>query len=164
MKHLEDLERMMTYFTQPPGAFLTVKDKEGRVNTMTVSWGFIGEMWNEPHFICVVRPQRYTFKLIENAVDFTISVPYGSLADELHICGTKSGANMDKSEVVKFIPAQKTISPVVDGCNAYLECLINYSDSLKEAFMSDEAKSFYNNDEHHFYIGKIVGAYLRDVG
>ena len=160
MKHLNDLEKMMQYFTQPPGAFLTVKDKDGRVNTMTVCWGFIGEMWGEPHFICVVRPQRYTYKLIENAVDYTISVPYGNLVNELQICGTKSGADINKSEVVKFIPAKKTISPVVDGCNAYYECLINYSDSLKEVFMSDEAKSHYKNDAHHFYIGKIIEAYI----
>ena len=44
MKHLCDLEKMMQYFTQPPGAFLTVTDKDGRVNTMTVCWGFIGEI------------------------------------------------------------------------------------------------------------------------
>jgi flavin reductase (DIM6/NTAB) family NADH-FMN oxidoreductase RutF len=126
---------------------------------MTVCWGFIGEMWGEPHFICVVRPQRFTFQLIEDASDFTISVPFGNLVKELQICGTKSGADIDKSEVVKFIPAKKTISPIVDGCDAYYECLINYSDSLKEEFMSFEAKSHYNNDTHHFYIGKIIESY-----
>jgi flavin reductase (DIM6/NTAB) family NADH-FMN oxidoreductase RutF len=160
MTHLKDLERIMTHYTQPPGAFLTVKDKDGRINTMTVCWGFIGEMWSEPHFICVVRPQRHTFGLIQNAVDFTISVPYdGKLTEELQICGTKSGADINKGEVVKFVPAKTTVSPVVDGCNAYYECVINYSDLLRHEFMSDEARSHYNGDTHHFYIGKIVESY-----
>ena len=34
-------------------------------NTMTVSWGGIGELWNKDVGFIFVRPQRYTFEFIE---------------------------------------------------------------------------------------------------
>ena len=143
------------------GAFLTVKG-DGGVNTMTISWGFVGFMWNKPQFITVVRPQRYTKEILDsNADSFTVSVPYdGKLKEALDICGTKSGRDIDKSQVVEFIPSKSTASPVVAGCDLYYECRINTAQPMDGSLLPEGiAKTFYEDDFHHFYIGEIVECY-----
>jgi hypothetical protein len=42
-------------------------------NTMTASWGSIGELWFKPVCFCFVRPQRYTYELMEKSDVFTLS-------------------------------------------------------------------------------------------
>ena len=37
-----------------------------KVNTMTASWGGTGILWNKPVAFIFIRPQRYTYELIEN--------------------------------------------------------------------------------------------------
>ena len=158
MKQFNEMEKMINNFASS-GAFLTVKDKNGSVNTMTVAWGFIGYMWNKPHFICFVRPQRYTKGLIDNAKDFTISVPDGNLKEELKLCGVKSGRDVDKSTIVSFKPAKATDSPIVADCRHYYECVIHYHDALRDEFSDEFVKSFYKNDYHELYMGEIVESY-----
>jgi len=159
MEFYKNLEDSMKHLTSK-GAFLTVKAADGAVNTMTISWGFIGYMWNKPQFITVVRPQRHTKTLLDSAVDFTISVPFGNLVDELKICGTKSGRDIDKAQVVNFIPAKTTASPVVDGCGAYYECKINYKDGFDKAFIPTEViEKFYKDDYHEVFMGEILECY-----
>ena len=61
MNFYENLEDAMKNLTTR-GAFLTVKNNQG-VNTMTISWGYIGFSWNKPYFVAMVRPQRYTYEM-----------------------------------------------------------------------------------------------------
>ena len=42
-------------------------------NTMTAGWGTCGILWNRPVAICFVRPQRYTYKFMEEGKYFTLS-------------------------------------------------------------------------------------------
>ena len=37
----------------------------GKANPMTISWGFMGTIWNKPVVIVAVRPQRHTREFIE---------------------------------------------------------------------------------------------------
>ncbi len=158
MKFTSNLEESMNALTQK-GAFLTAKS-EGLVNTMTISWGFIGMFWAKPIFIVGVRPQRYTKEIIDKAASFTVSVPFGTLAEELKICGTKSGKDIDKSTLVEFVPAKKVDSPVVKGCNMYYECEILTADDLKEAFIPEDIRNrLYKQDYHKLYFGQIIETY-----
>ena len=84
MDYFKDLETALSHFTTT-GGFLTAAHN-GQTNTMTVSWGFIGFIWGKPHFITIVRPQRHTQAIISEAEGFTISIPYGSMKEELRIC------------------------------------------------------------------------------
>ena len=38
---------------------VTATDSEGKVNTMTASWGGVGVLWNRDVAFVFVRPQRY---------------------------------------------------------------------------------------------------------
>ena len=102
MSFMVNLEKTMSRLKK--GAFLTVKSGE-KTNTMTIGWGYIGIMWNKPYFMAMVRPGRYTHELLKNSDNFTVSVPFGeNLNKELGICGTKSGRDINKGEIVQFIP------------------------------------------------------------
>ena len=40
---------------------------------MTASWGGVGILYNKPVCICFVRPQRYTYNIVENTDYITFS-------------------------------------------------------------------------------------------
>jgi len=147
MRHLSD-----------KGAFLTVSDGE-RTNTMTIAWGYVGFMWGVPCFMTMVRPQRYTREIIDKADSFTVSVPFGTLLDELETCGTKTGKRIDKSKVVNFKSAKSVVSPIVAGCDYHLECKIIYRDVLHGEGIPPNFAQLYQDDFHKLYYGEIVKAY-----
>lgn len=145
------------------GAFLTVKGGD-KVNTMTISWGSIGFMWQKPVFMALVRKSRYTYELIEQSDSFTVSVPFGTdLKNALMVCGTKSGRDIDKQSAanIAFIPSQQVDSPVVDGCNQYYECKIVYKQAMdKSQLVPEIQKTMYGDEDYHtLYYGEIVACY-----
>lgn len=153
-----------TEYLYKQGAFLTVKDKNNRVNTMTIGWGSIGYMWGKPVFIIMVRKSRYTFEFIENADSFTVSVPYGDkMKKALSICGSKSGREIDKGEAadISFIASNSVASPVVAGCNMYYDCKIVYKNDMdKKLLLPEINKGCYKDDNYHtIYYGEIVDCY-----
>lgn len=161
---VKGLERAMEALHKR-GAFLTVKDGD-KTNTMTISWGSVGFMWQNPVFIAMVRKSRYTSELIANADSYTISIPYGSeMKGALAICGTKSGRDIDKQSVagISFSPAQAVNSPIVDGCNIYYECKIVYKQAMDKAMLlPDIQQSMYSDEDYHtLYYGEIVTSYER---
>lgn len=161
MKFYENLGTAMENLTRR-GAFLTAKSPKD-VNTMTISWGYIGFSWNKPFFVAMVRPQRYTYEIIEEAKDYTISIPYSDdMKKALTICGTKSGRDIDKEKEanIKFISSKTVESPIVEDCNMYYECKITYVDRIdKDAFPEELKKNYPNDDYHYVYYGEIVDCY-----
>jgi flavin reductase (DIM6/NTAB) family NADH-FMN oxidoreductase RutF len=148
----------MSFLTQN-GAFLSTASA-GKENTMTISWGFAGVIWGAPHFICAVRPQRYTKEIIDKATSFTVSIPWGGLKNELGICGSQSGRDINKAEVVKFVPGKTVDSPVVGGCQTYFECEIDYVTPLDGSALAPGVReSMYSGDFHTLYFGRIVETY-----
>ncbi len=101
------------------GGFLTVKDKNGRVNTMTIGWCNIGYEWARPIFTVLVRQSRYTHELLENVEDFTVSIPLDiNMNKALGFCGSKSGRDFDKFKEcnLNLLESKSVKSPVIDNC------------------------------------------------
>ncbi len=144
------------------GAFLTVKSAE-IVNTMTISWGSIGFIWRKPVFMVLVRGTRYTYELIENSDNFTVSVPFSNeMRRSLTVCGTKSGREIDKAKEsnITYIESKEVESPVVDNCNMYYECKILYKQEMNPSLiLDDKVRNLYDNDYHTLYYGEIVACY-----
>ena len=44
---------------------LVTAGTHGDFNTMTASWGAIGELWNKPVAMVFIRPQRFTYGFAE---------------------------------------------------------------------------------------------------
>ena len=51
---------------------VTAKNSEGKINTMTASWGGFGVMWGKDVALSVIRPQRYTKEFIDNSDTFSL--------------------------------------------------------------------------------------------
>lgn len=148
------------------GAFLTVKSQD-KVNVMTIAWGTVGYIWQKYIFIALVRQSRYTFELIERATSFTISLPLnGQLKEALSFCGTRSGREVDKFDKcgLSLLPAEKVDTPVIDGCDLYLECQTIYKLPMQPELLPEQLKkSFYSNDDYHvLYFGEIVTARMKE--
>lgn len=146
------------------GAFLTVKDGS-EVNTMTIAWGSISYIWNKPIFMVAVRYSRHTYKLIENAKEFTVSIPLNNdLKKELAYCGTKSGRDVNKFEEcnLTMVEGQKISTPIVGECELHYECKVVYQQAMEPVALDEGIKnhSYSNNDYHVFYFGEILDSYL----
>lgn len=148
------------------GTFLTVKNG-GELNTMTIGWATVGISWSIPVMLVLVRKSRYTYKLIEEAEDFTVSVPFGDkMKDELLFCGTESGRDYDKFAEcdLEIESAQKVSTPIITDCDLHYECRIKYKQAMKEErVVTEELQDCYpQGDYHSLYFGKIVASYLTD--
>ena len=67
-----------------------------RCNTMTASWGGLGVLWGSDVATCYVRPQRYTFGFMEESGYFTLSFFSEDYRQQLTLCGTKSGRELEQ--------------------------------------------------------------------
>ncbi len=135
-----------------------VSEKE--CNIMTISWGGIGILWNKPIAICYVRPQRYTFEFIEKTGHFSINFfESEKYRNELNLCGTKSGRDVNKFLETSFKLKKYNEEYVgIEEAKLILNCKVLYADFLKETnFLDKEViKSFYpKKDFHKFFIGEI---------
>jgi len=75
---------------------LITAEKDGKVNTMTASWGGMGILWEMPVAYVFVRPQRYTQEFLAVADRFTASFYSEEHRRALNLCGIKSGRDLDK--------------------------------------------------------------------
>ncbi len=150
----------------PKGAFLTVKDGE-RVNTMTIGWGTIGITWQKPVFMVMVRHSRYTYNLLENAREFTVSIPIKKdLKKALAFCGTKSGREFDKFKECNLTaePGKVVNSPIVGECELHYECKVIYQQTMEPALLELKTRklAYPKNDYHVMYYGEIVACYIEE--
>ena len=105
----------------------------GKGNTMTVSWGFMGTIWNKPVVIAAVRPQRYTREFIEKYGNFTICSLPEDKKELLSFCGAHSGRDVDKIKEcgLTMIPSEHISSPGFDEAELIIECRVTYKDEFK---------------------------------
>ena len=149
------------------GAFLSVRTPAGIVNPMTIGWGQVGIVWGSPIFTVYVRKSRFTYECLQAAESFTVSVPrLGELVDELTLCGTKSGRDLDKAQVCGFdlIPGEAIDTPIIGQCGLHYECSIVARCQLEETdIASDSVRRFYKTpDLHQIVLGEILDAYVTE--
>ena len=101
--NVRELDRSPIQMISDDWALLTA-GKEGDWNTMTVSWGGVGELWGKDVVFVFVRPQRYTLEFMEKYDEFTLSFFDGEYKKELGICGAKSGRDIDKAAETGLVP------------------------------------------------------------
>lgn len=146
------------------GAFLTVKNGDN-INTMTIGWGSVGIIWGKPIFMVMVRKSRYTYQLIENQDEFTISFPAeDKLKKELSFCGSNSGRDLDKFQECNLTAKKgKNIeTPIIKECKLHFECKIKYKQEMNEDSLvnSFSEKWYQDHDMHTLYYGEIIDSYL----
>lgn len=140
------------------GALLTATKRNGEINTMTISWGAAGILWNKEICMVFVRPQRFTYEFCEDGDTLTLSFFGDERRDTLSFCGTKTGRDVDKFETCKLKYELKNGACIFDDAHTTLVLKKLYAQNLKSECFYDDAplKNYKNNDFHRAYTCEIV--------
>ena len=140
------------------GALLTVKRSNGLVNTMTVSWGTSGVLWNKEVCTVFVRPQRYTHEFCEDADIFTLSFFGSERKDTLSYCGTKTGRDVDKFAICGLTYKIENGACIFDDAKVTLVLKKLYKQEMTSECFLDKASlvNYKNNDFHTAYTCEII--------
>ena len=148
------------------GVLLTTK-ANGRVNTMSISWGALGIEWNKPIFTTYVREGRFTRELLDANGEFTVNVPMdGSDLSLIGKCGSVSGRDTDKiaANNLTLVDGDLVSVPAIKEYPLTLECRVTYKQLQDDAAIAPEdLAKFYKpgyGGTHIAYFGEIVAAYI----
>ncbi len=139
----------------------------GAWNCMTVSWGFIGTMWNLPVAQTVVRPQRYTREFMDKYDTFTLCAFPDEYRKALSLLGSKSGRDGNKVAESGLRPMASSIvaAPSFAEADLVLECRKIFRQPMTpEAMLDPRAVGAYPTKDYHIiYIGEVITASGRAV-
>lgn len=131
-----------------------------RFNMMTASWGGLGHLWNKPVAFVFVRPQRYTYLLMEEHAHFTLTFFAAQYREALNFCGAHSGRELDKVDATGLTPVVGITGAVYFAeARLVLECRKLYAQDLTaESFVDSQiiTASYQAGDFHRLYVGEIV--------
>ena len=140
-------------------ALITAGNKDS-FNTMTISWGGMGTIWNKPVVTAYVRTSRYTHEFIDREDYFTVSFFPEEYKKTLGVLGSKSGRDMDKMHDSGLTVKVLENSVTFEEAELTLVCKKLFKQTLsKDNIVESEtsARAFYNTDaEHDMYIGEVV--------
>lgn len=138
-------------------ALLTAGNKD-KFNTMTISWGGLGTIWNKPVATVYVRTSRYTYEFMEENEYFTISFYPEEYKKTLGVLGAKSGRDMDKMNDSGLTAKEIDNSMTFDEAEVTLVCKKLFKQELDTANMPEKiAGTLYGNDAPHvMFIGEVV--------
>jgi len=144
---------------------ITARKKDGKVNTMTASWGGTGELWNKPVAFLFVRPQRYTREFLNDGDYATVSFFDRKYRDALTVCGRKSGRDCDKIALAGLTVRSFGEAPAFEEANTVLTLKKLYVGRLEEKNFLDAsvaAQNYPQKDYHYVYICEILRGYKEE--
>lgn len=163
-----------------PAVLVSVADKEGNSNLLTIAW--TGTICSAPPMVSIsVRPERYSYHMIEEMGAFVINLTTQELGFATDYCGVKSGRDVNKWKELGLtrIPGEVVGVPMVKESPVNLECRVTEKKELGSHHMflaevvavhvdekyMDEAGRFHLNDAkpliyshgRYFSVGKEIG-------
>jgi flavin reductase (DIM6/NTAB) family NADH-FMN oxidoreductase RutF len=139
----------------------------GNWNTMTASWGALGELWNKDVAFIFIRPGRYTRAFVDDNPLFTLSFFGEKYHNALTFCGEKSGRDYDKA-------AETGLTPIVFGggiaggkiagaiafqeASEIIVCRKIYAQDIDPACFIDPSitGNYPQKDYHRMYVGETL--------
>lgn len=127
-------------------------------NTMTISWGGLGTLWNRPVATVYVKPVRYTHSFLDANDYFTVSFYDEEHKKALGVLGSLSGRDGDKVAEVGFTPVKAGDSTTFAQAKLTLLCKKIYRQDMITDTMPQFAIDTYYTDEapHTIFIGEVV--------
>ena len=139
-----------------PAVMVSVGDKEGNTNILTIAW--TGTVCTNPPMAYIsVRPERHSYHMIEESGEFVINLTTEELAHVADYCGVRSGRDVDKwkecaltqrkAETLKY-------APVIAESPVNIECRVVRKEEL---------------GSHHMFLAEVTAvqaddAYLDEKG
>ena len=128
-------------------------------NTMTISWGGMGTLWNKPVVTVYVKPLRFTNKFMKENEYFTVSFLPEEYRKAVLTMGTMTGRHHTDKDAAAGLTV-KDLGEAVTYEEAELVFLcrkIYWQDMITQHMPSDVVREYYTPDEPHtMYIGEVV--------
>ena len=159
-----DIDKNAVRLIAEDWALLTAGDADGW-NTMTVSWGGLGELWGKDVAFVFVRPQRYTKEFIDGSEYFTLSFFDESYKGALRVCGSKSGRDVDKAGETGLTPVFENGTTHLNEAKLVLVCKKLYAQNMTPDCFVDKSTiddNYKANDFHTSYVGEIIKVLKKD--
>lgn len=138
---------------------LITAEKDGKVNTMTASWGSFGIMWNKEVVSIVIRPQRYTKEFVDAADSFSLTFFDKSYLKKLSYLGKVSGRDEDKIETAELSIRYDNNIPYFEEAETAIFAKKLYAQPMGGEFFIDESlidRWYPSKDFHILYVGEIT--------
>ena len=132
-----------------PAVLVSVADRAGRANLFTVAW--TGTICSDPPMVSIsVRPERYSYHMIEETGEFVINLTTEALAFSTDYCGVKSGRDVDKWKEMNLTPVDgdKVRVPMVAESPVNLECRVTQKLEL---------------GTHHMFLAEVVSVHVDET-
>ncbi len=139
--------------------------KGDKVNTMTASWGGLGVLWNKNVAFIFIRPQRYTFDLVNDGETFSLNFLQESFRPMLGYCGKASGRDEDKIAHCGFHISTSENTPYIEEGRLAVICRKLYAQDLDPAAFFDASilpQCYSDQDYHRMFIGEIVKVLVKE--
>lgn len=108
-----------------PAVLVGVGDSRENWNLITIGW--VGTICTNPAMCYIsVRPERYSYPLIDQTKEFTINLTTEEMARETDWCGVKSGKEYDKFKETGLTPMEGEMvkSPTIGQSPLAIECKV----------------------------------------
>ena len=144
-----------------PVVMVSVADKDGRANIITVAWA--GTICSNPPMVSIsVRPERYSYQILKETGEFVINLTTKDLAYAVDYCGVKSGRDVDKFKEMHLtaVPGTETKAPLIGESPMCLECRVKEVIPLgsHDMFLADvvavHADEKYMDEKGKFHLEK----------
>lgn len=131
-----------------PAVMVSVADKEGKNNIITIAWA--GTICTNPPMVSIsVRPERYSYHMIEETGEFVINLTTEELVKACDYCGVTSGKDVDKFKEMNLTPI------AVENCKV---------PAIKESPVNIACKVVEKKELgcHYMFIAEVVSVTVED--
>lgn len=156
LKSIREVKENLVKMISDDWALVSAADGESW-NTMTISWGGIGELWGKDVVFAFIRPQRYTKEFMDKSDYFTVSFFDEQYKDALRICGTKSGKDCDKISLAGLTAECDGEAVYPSEAKLVIKCRKIAVQKMDNAgFLDETIESNYKAGDYHLiYVGEI---------
>lgn len=130
-----------------------------KCNTMTASWGGLGELWNKYVSFIFIRPQRFTLEFIEKEDFYSLCFFDETQRTALNYCGCHSGRETDKIKEAGLTPVYDEAAPYFEEARLVFICRKMHGQFIDPACFIDptvDGRCYPQKDYHKMFIGEIV--------
>ncbi len=131
--------------------------RDGKVNTMTASWGGMGVLWGSDVVYIFVRQSRYTKEFIDASATFSITFYPASERKVLSYFGSTSGRDEDKIGKAGYHVVMSGETPYFEEAETAIICtkLSRHPIHLEDMPEDIRQKWYADGDYHDMYVGRI---------
>ena len=132
-----------------PAVMVSVADKEGNPNIITVAWA--GTVCTNPPMVSIsVRPERYSYHMIDETGEFVINLTTEKLAYATDYCGVRSGKDVNKFKELHLTPekAEYVNAPLIAESPVNIECKVVKKETP---------------GSHHIFLAEVKAVHVDDA-